>query len=227
MKERPILFTTEMVKAILDGRKTQTRRVITIKDKYLNIDKILPNKPRGICSCGGIFHFYIGSHEQPLYWIRLYPNWQVGDRLWVREKALYWTGGAGGTSTVIYFDDPEIPQLIEDNNRLLIARETTNILEGTNVVGKWRWKPPIFMPKWASRIWLEITGVRVEKLQDISEEDAVAEGTPINDFLPINTARIAGIDTRYYFSGLWDSINKDYPWESNPWIWVIEFRRIS
>ena len=83
-----------------------------------------------------------------------------------------------------------------------------------------RWKPSIHMPKWAARIWLEVTGVRVERVQDISEEDAIAEG------IPRGAVQYCGHAIRL-FRDLWDSINakRGYPWEVNPWVWVVEFKR--
>lgn len=138
-------------------------------------------------------------------------------RLWVREKALYWTGGAGGTSNIAYADDPELPGLLEDNSTLLIPREVTNILAGKSVLGRWAWRPSIFMPRWASRITLEITGVRVEKLQEITEEDCQKEGLQLLQ---------GGI--RSGFAVLWDSINgKKHPWSENLWVWVISFKRVT
>ncbi len=156
MKETPIIMSGNHPKLILDGIKTQTRRVIKKDIVTKNaIASIIRGGELGFTNC---------------------PYGQVGDRLWVREKALYWTGGAGGTSGVVYTDDSQIPHLLEDNNTLLMARETTNILEGEPVLGKWQWKPSIFMPRWASRIERIIILLRAERLRAISEADAKAEG---------------------------------------------------
>jgi hypothetical protein len=89
-----------------------------------------------------------------------------------------------------------------------------------------KWKPSIHMFRFMSRITLEITDIRVQRLQEISEEDAVSEGTPINDFFPVNTAKIVGLNAVDYYAELWDSLNgKKHPWASNPWVWAINFKR--
>lgn len=219
VKERPIIMSTEMVRAILEGRKTMTRRVL----RGQPLDILPMNNP----------------HEDG--WIALTernPNHgkiikcrygQVGDRLWVRERALYWSGGAGGTSDVVYTDDSEIPELLEDNNRLLMARETTNIVAGENVVGKWQWRPSIFMPRWASRITREITDVRAERLQEITEEEAKAEGMSIlEERYQIETSLLP-VFYIPIFKWYWDSLNakRGYGWDKNLWVWVIEFKRLS
>lgn len=182
MKERPILFSGEMVRAILDGRKTQTRRVV---------------KQRGDCS---------GSVEQC-------PYGQPGERLWVRET--WATEGTDETSTLpLQFkaDRSDWPKCS-------------------------KWRPSIHMPRWASRITLEIESVRVERLQKITEEDAKAEGTRDDALVhyyceegtdddPIGNHRC---NWRYAFSRLWESINakRGFGWDANPWVWVITFRRVE
>lgn len=168
MKEKPIIFSTEMVRAILDGRKTQTRRVI--KDKYI--------KSR--------WHDAEGEH------ILAVCPYEAGDRLWVRET---WVPSFHGLDC------------------LYKADEASNELFPVN-----KWKPSIHMPRWASRINLKITEVRAERINDISTEDCMAEGLE---------QRIPYEGFRYRFRRLWDSINakRGYSWESNPWVWVIEFKR--
>lgn len=176
MKERPILFSGEMVRAILEGRKTMTRRVI---------------KP-----------------FVPI--IDFCPYGKTSDRLWVRETFAHvssWShyNRLAPNSKWLYRADKEWPVS--------------------------RWKPSIFMPRLASRITLEITGVRVEQVRDISENDASAEG--LQDWYPDpqkpNPYPNGGPYTNIQrFAALWDSINKKrgYGWDSNPWVWVIEFKRI-
>lgn len=184
MKERPILFSGPMVNAILENRKTQTRRVVK-------------PQPERDPACGVWFpattakrkrHYANEEHFRrglPIDWS---PYGVVGDRLWVREA---WQDGNGG----IYY-------------------RADGIHPGP-------WKPAIHMPRWASRITLEITGVRVERLQDISNDDARAEGVPEWD------GDEPG-DYRGSFRDVWDSINgKRHPWSSNPWVWVREFKRIG
>ena len=176
MKERPILFSGPMVRAILDGRKTQTRRVVKPQPDWI--------RPR--VSDDGIAHGYCGSG--PTDGIKC-PYGTVGDRLWVRES---WAkSGEVGDATEYRADNPD-------------------------PIGA-KWRPSIHMPRWASRIDLEITGIRVERLQEISERDAMAEGC---EYLTNSVARSN-------FVKLWISINGQDSWSANPWVWVIEFKRIK
>ncbi|MDE2104927.1 MAG: hypothetical protein KGL39_47255 [Patescibacteria group bacterium] len=195
MKERPILFSAPMVRAILEGRKTQTRRVV--KTKHLKwLDEIGLN-------------FLDGKWNQ-----RPLPYGQTGDRLWVRET---W-----------FCNDYRVqkgPYLKPDDFDVDSERETGGLVYLADGLPCWEgeeheitWKPSIHMPRWASRITLEVTGVRVERLQDISDIDAMAEGaTQIGD---CEGAFVAG------FKRIWESINSPSSWAANPWVWVIEFRRL-
>lgn len=160
MKERPIIFSTEMVKAILEGRKIQTRRVI--KQRPLPVVDYENRCPYG----------------------------QVGDRLWVRES---WTKDIYTGQVLCYKAD--------------------EILENI------RWISPFFMPRHASRILLEITEVRVERLQEILFTDIIKEGINPQEKLPSQV--------KAEFASLWDSLNakRGYSWETNPWIWCLTFRR--
>ena len=170
MNEKPILFSTPMVRAILDGRKTMTRRVV-------KCDSIVDNKP----------YWNIGGFREGNF------PYQVGIWLWVRET---WQG----TKDCISYKASDPQQVVEFNYE--------------------PWRPSIFMPRWASRITLEITNVRVERLHEITEEDAEKEGVSFTQYTNANA--------RFHFMELWDSINsKKYPWESNPWVWVIEFKRLE
>lgn len=194
MKEHPILFSTEMVKAILEGRKTQTRRVISKPERYEHI--------RNCDFCC--------------------PYGQVGDRLWVRET---WALLAGdeGLDYFVYKANPDD------------AKEMAEIMATDHQV---KWHPSIFMPKDASRITLEITEIRVQKLQEISYEDIGKEGVNMIGPIPINTAyMLTGaknedeLKRRLFpmeFADVWDSINyKKYPWKSNPWVWAITFKVVK
>ena len=171
IKEKPILFNTEMVRAILDGRKTQTRRVVDLK-KY-------PQYPDKLDSLDAIFSTFPCQSGCPFG--------QVGDRLWVRET---WA---------------------TDDRKNFFYRA-----DGETYNAGLKWKPSIHMPRAASRITLEITGVRVERLQDISEEDAIAEGIPYQG---------NAFDTIGAFSDLWNSIYGT--WDQNPWVWVIELEKVE
>lgn len=188
MKERPILFKGEMVNAILDGRKTQTRRVI---------------KPQPNCVHDN--HRWVWLKEK---WVDC-PYGQPGDRLWVRET--FCDLGAGTIpGRILYrasFNDLDLEMFHQSGH------------------GSPIWHPSIFMPRWASRITLEIVNVRVERVQDISIADCVAEG--IKDSNDLKYLAGSGIEKTEYCL-LWDKINgKTYPWQSNPWVWVIEFKRID
>lgn len=197
-KERPILFSAPMVRAILAGTKTQTRRTV----KRVSSD------------CVGFFDDGDGEWAQRFMdergnphlkaWRDRCPYGQTGDRLWVRETWLHIEGGciydaAGG--------------LMDSHDPETIYRADRPHYPGP-------WKPAIHMPRWASRITLEVTGVRVERLHEISEADAIAEG--VNNSLHLPGGRFA----RENFAHLWWTINGDGSWEANPWVWVVEFRRV-
>lgn len=196
MKQTPILFSTPMVKALLDGRKTQTRRILKdqpVKAKahdgfsFLNVPKIGP----------------IWDAKNKC------PYGQPGDLLWVRET---WYNDAGFGSPIYYYRaDGEFDELF--------------VRHKLGQVGPFKWKPSIYMPKAAARIWLRITDVRVERLQDISEDDAEAEGILIDDeglmcFDYINKTMRHIVPEESYKS-LWESINGPESWDANPWVWVV------
>ncbi len=193
-RERPILFNDQMVRAILDGRKTVTRRVM---------------KPQPVLD--GHFWTYGGAGWSdrinsltPVAGHSLAarcPYGQPGDRLWVREAwACTLVAQAPGEEWVVYR---------EGDNR-------------TDYGGPW--KPSIHMPRWASRILLELTAVRVERLQDISEEQARAEGYPAERECETGGS---GLDAWLWFRSLWGEINGPEAFTANPWVWVIEFKRVT
>jgi len=235
--ERPILFSGPMVRAILEGRKTQTRRVLCCRSgpyKGKTPLDVLPMKAP---------NEWIGLME-------LYPNHGQlfrcrfgvpGDRLWVRETFYH----IGETGEVFY-------------------RATDDSSKGNDLRWPGPWQPSIHMPRKLSRITLEITEIRVQRLQEISEEDAKAEGiatlysawelkqiwlrsvdpetmgwknylwhghfndgdgNKLSDSWPYQYSNYT--DARGSYSSLWQLINAaKYPWESNPWVWVIEFKRV-
>lgn len=208
MKERPVIFNGEMVRAILDGRKTQTRRVIKVQpeSKTFGLRKIIESEN---ASEEGKYYWSLSdalgisrARSNPF----LCPFGQVGDRLWVRE-------------TFAAFDadwrHPGKPHDLKDGPwpNVVYPASVAKIPDGTC-------RPSIHMPRWASRITLEITAVRVERLNDISEEDARAEGAP---------AELCIIGEKHYmgFRTLWKSIYGEESWSANPWVWVIEFRRVE
>lgn len=233
MKERPILFSGEMVRAILDGRKTQTRRVCKLRGNWDiefrgcgGVDGPDWNNP----SCWGF-----GDADGNNWGLRgdelsleiPCPYGQPGDQLWVRET--FSDVNNCGAPGLLYRADRYLKDLMEVDEYLeedgSMNYEHPHIKKYlwsvwfADVDSEGGWRPSIFMPRWASRIQLEITNVRVERLQDISEEDAKAEG--------IHGEAGPGMTCANWFSILWDSINADkHPWESNPWVWCISFRRI-
>lgn len=221
MAERPILFSSPMVRAILDGRKSQTRRVV----KPQPSDEFSPSSRLVV----GYYPTKVDRHgeEYPgniVYGVAddsegyVCPYGVPGDRLWVRERALYWTGGAGGTTDVCYQDEARLPKLLEDAEWVAAIKRCN--AEAAAIFGNWRWRPSIHMPRWASRLTLEVVSVRVERLNEISVTDCHAEG--------IQPTWDGGDYELTAFEQLWDSINaKRHPWASNPWVWVVEFKRLE
>ena len=187
MKERPIIMGAESVRAILEGRKTQTRRVIKPQPKFIGAPNV-PFKtddanPKGIINC---------------------PYGNVGDRLWVRETVFF--------ETFHQQSDEELERDGFNPNIGVWVYRADNHDYPTITAN---WTSPMFMPREASRITLQITDIRVERVQDITEEDAIAEG-------------VESFNTVASYSYLWDSLNakRGYPWENNPWVWVISFKRV-
>ena len=197
---KPIIFSTPMVQAILDGGKTLTRRILrgTARQNEwidnLGWDNLIADLEYGRSSgdewCQ-LWNRVIGS---PLTCVKI--PYHVGDVLWVRET---WRRDAVGYHYRADFS-PGMEETIKP---------------------KLKWRPSIHMPREAARLFLRVKNVRVERLQDITEEDAKAEGVICGQGQKRWTARSAFMD-------LWDRINgKKNPWESNPWVWVIEFEKIS
>lgn len=213
MKHRPILFQGEMVRAIIDGQKTQTRRAVKPVRGYERNNTCRPD---------------LAAENHAVWWhgefervgcLQECPYGQPGALLWVRET---WALGP--------YDEPHA-----------IYRATAQ-MDGWEVGPCARWSPSIHMPRWASRLTLRITDVRVERLREISEKDAVAEG--------LSSVRVSENDSRYVdylrlgsryfgdkeatcpsavrsFATLWESINGTGSWNSNPWVWVIEFEAFN
>jgi hypothetical protein len=216
-KERPILFSGPMVRAILDGRKTQTRRVIKHKEsRWECSDDGLTGKVWPFWPC------YVFGEPEPVE--MPCPYGKPGDRLWVREA---WA---------------VVPHVTDNGPKHRAKGDGTGVTWradwNANPSG-FKWKPSIHMPRWASRITLEITGVRVERLQEISEADAIAEG--------IESRRVSwlpnGCEYRYHgwlhkhhqwssspinsYRSLWEEIHGPESWAANPWVWVVEFQKVE
>jgi len=177
MKERPIIFSTEMVNAIIEGKKTQTRRIIRKQPWY--------------CEKTDTWHYdktmsSMLPSRDPLYALSN-PYGRIGDLLYVREKF-----------RVIYGSDLKVEEIVYAAG---YSGQDTDVL----------WSPSIFLPKCDARIFLEILDVGVERIQDISEEDSIAEG----------------LDSKKSFQELWSTIHSQESWIENPWVWVLKFKVLS
>lgn len=189
MKERPILFNGDMVRAILDGKKTQTRRVV-------NFD-----------THGRVKHGGKSWHIDDQDCVKGCPLGQPGDRLWVRESVRICGADSVGAPAI----DPPVWYMADG-----VCHDPAYF----------HVRPSIHMPRWASRITLEITDVRVQRLQEISEEDAMAEGClPACMCSNFNGTGEYTISARSRFADLWNSIYGT--WDENPWVWAVSFKRIE
>lgn len=223
MKERPILFTDAMVRAILEGRKTQTRRLVK-PQPVGRIDPVFSYGSHGLEVAFGPEN--LRSDGGPKWWRHRYGS--CGDYLYVREC---WARFH-----------------IDQDSHELVYRADTKI--GDCIPTMVRWRPSIHMPRSVSRILLEVTGVRVERVQEITKDDAIAEGVTQRgnlycmDWSPVGKP-LAGMETvqgepylitdEYIandnpggaFATYWDNINGDASWDANPWVWVVEFKRLQ
>ena len=221
---KPILFNTEMVKAILDGRKTQTRRVIPLKNNDLIFTGFVVSSTaknrEGYCAFGK-------NKDQDLEFIK--PKYKVGDILYVRETWCYGRVFGDGCEG----DEFWLEQLQEhEDNEIIFYKADMEyaIKEGVSfddIV----WKPSIHMPKKYARIFLKVTNVRVERLQDIRDRDILSEGCN-QAIIEKKSNRIEYIffskQIKNWWINLWNSTTKDgYKWEDNPYVFVYEFERIK
>ena len=210
---KPILFSTEMVQAILEGRKTQTRRLH-------GLDEIKKN------SNDWTFYYFSKDDKRTFAHFRKQEDnkiksifgtspYQIGDILWVRETwQTTWNENKKSWDTIYKADGG---YWIDDD-------------------GIMKWKPSIYMPKEAARIFLEVSNVRVERLKDISEEDAIEEGIEIihyaENILPVFRNYLlkekkGTLNPRLSFRTLWEKINGEDSWNANPWVWVYEFKVVE
>lgn len=220
IKERPILFSGPMVRAILDGRKTQTRRIVK------------PQPPAGVTEASSLvrsvnhpvqphleFHWTstpVGGDIDDMEFVGDWftcPYGAPGDRLWVRETFAH---------------------VLADESTVGTGKRRTIYLADLSMCNP-KWTPSIHMPRWASRITLEITGINVERLQDISDPDAIAEGLtawtgpePVRrTHYGLSNADVFEVTPRKAFFRLWKQINGEDALNSNPWVWAITFRRLE
>ncbi|WP_277973198.1 hypothetical protein [Pantoea agglomerans] len=226
MKERPIIFNAEMVRAVLDGRKTQTRRIMREQPE------VIPKEDE--CGKPGFWiPFNAGKtmvRNEDMY--IACPFGLKGDRLWVRETWSVVSHAFDDDGLMIdYVPDRPAKAVHEKpfgrgyySGHAIYAADggfTWGDDDGC-VDGRSCWKPSIHMPRWASRITLEITGVRVERLASVSTGDARAEGYPAE-----RAADGGPLDAWLWFRDLWDGIYPEQSFKVNPWVWVVEFKRVE
>lgn len=221
MKERGMIFNSEMVRAILDGRKTQTRRTVKPQPEL--------TKGSGFSWKGAVYGSGSDDRETNRNFAHTKcPYGKPGDRIWVREtwQAIYdYVDEFGHVEERTYA--PSIPKENDNYWHIVYAEYFGN--ESREDRG-FPWRPAIHMPRWASRILLEITDVRVERLNSISQEDAQAEGLELTGWRPTYSDPDSGgeVMTPYdNFAELWSSIYGDESWQANPWVWVIKFKRVE
>jgi hypothetical protein len=217
--EHPILFSSEMVKDVLDGRKTQARRIVTerdcwrngLKKKYTNVslENAYPVSTKEYLRVP-----FRHKEDNNIDWkecgaYRVDPKWEPGDRLWCREtirynpehQNYYYSADSKGVGIKIY---AQIRALSDEPKKVITS---------------------IHMPKWACRLWLEVVSVRVERVQEIDEIGSICEG--IRPFGPNKGQVVSSPIPRRQFAHLWDSIHGEGAWERNDWVWVVEFKRIE
>lgn len=209
--DRPILFNGPMVRAILEGRKTVTRRPVKATkahaDGFMMLDHGKGWRPYNA------FGDFASDHEGMEYPIAC-PYGKLGDRLWVRE-----------TCFINDYREASVPEQERADCETHYRADGIPDFEGEEELIRWR--PSIHMPRWASRILLEVTDVRVERLQDITEEQALAEGIKkhsdggyhVEDGKHFSDSPVES------FACLWSSVGGD--WDANPWVWCVSFKRIA
>lgn len=227
MKEHGILFKAPMVRAILAGRKTQTRRLISGSNSTVDGRRPI----RDLCAALDLSRAVVTKNANPTLSVprvddddrchRVRPVFEIGDRLWVREA---------------WRHIPACPvPMCRDITCIEYAATPTFSPEQNDRLGiESPWRPSLFMPRWASRITLEVTEVRAQRLQDISEEDAKAEGIMAQRLPDLVGNRWHWGDTshdrcsspRMAYSALWDHINGKSSWAANPYVWAYTFKQV-
>jgi hypothetical protein len=218
MKSRPILFSAPMVRALLDGSKTQTRRVVSKNDAALLEFLAEDTDQLGQKIEAGVIRVWCDDYPEEGSDLLKNRYGTVGDQLWVRET---WYCDDFRVQRGPYLKPDDLDVTIQDGT-LVYAADGLTPYEAEQPV----WKPSIHMPRWVSRITLEITSVRVERLQDISEADAAAEGWTRQSERS-NDPEVHQDAARDWYSDLWEQINGAGSWALNPWVWVIEFKKVK
>lgn len=244
MKPRPIIFSTPMVPLIIADQKTQTRRIFKMPKGLQWYTKSMSGNDRfdgehtgDVCDIDGGGWWSLDELAC--------PYGQVGDQLWGREswRISAWTENG---ELMVEYRDGTFSKWLKDPtdvdgekfNNINIIMQCSDELDrkgiDTDKDGNYsrealqslRWRSAMLMPRWASRILIEITDIRIERVQNISEEDAIAEGCPIQSPMPFiqgyGSASASG-----WYSELFNQINGDGAWESNPWVWVLSFKRVE
>jgi hypothetical protein len=211
MPDRPIIFSAPMIRALLDGRKTQTRRLIPERtlDRYYAYDEWCSNVSAGVPT----------SRQFEVEFFKEHIPYAIGDRLWVKEGFQNWP--------------PENVRPLSERARIYRATDQEPPPEDIPVwawggSGKFRWHSPIHMPRWASRLTLTVTDVRVQRLNDISEADARAESCEATGWQPSygnpdNAGCEESIPATDAFAELWTSIHGPDAWDRNPWVVALSF----
>lgn len=219
MKEKPILFSTPMVKAIIEDRKIKTRRVIKGMGNKMHFGRLLgdwglSDPPELI---DGVLHWTLQTDVDENEIFKVKCPWEVGQTLWVRE-----------TWNCLY---------MPINNKTEYWYKAGDEFEDS---ANEKWRPSIFMPRSAARLFLKVTSISVERLQDITQVDAIDEGATripslpeyqkaFNEAIRNKTKPPLGESPRERFIRLWDSLNlkRGYGWDLNPWVWVVEFEKVE
>lgn len=223
-RERPILFSGTMTRAILDGSKTQTRRVVNPSGRIVEMkwSPLHPERGLRVTVRTGPRSTHtgpIGDHLDAC------PYGQPGDRLWAKET---WRVVSGAESEIGYRATASWQRFHGEADPAWWRRWEKK--SWSKDLARMTWVPSIYMPRWASRITLEVTSVRVERLHEITEADARAEGMAAKacaDCAPTATNCPECLSAREAFSLLWGGINGTDSWVSNPWVWVVSFKRIE
>src|ERR1700743_758723 len=234
MLERPILFSGAMVRALLDGSKTQTRRVCK-PAQAASLSRVIPVAAPGQDEQRPPFLTpgWFGDEDGDVHFLS--PYGVPGDRLWVRETFYcdnaFYPDGVGVGSMWREVDGKRIAVPVDEQRAEMLAEDMYYRADGEpefeGAEGPTPWRPSIHMPRWASRITLDVTGVRVERLRDIRDADAIAEGIEVGlgGFHVDGGRHFHAASACESYESLWDSLNADrgYGWDTNPWVWCVSF----